>query len=83
MPDGRRPAAEVGGGKRFLAGKEAVCRAHDCFRIVGLAVNYQPVRASLTEPVFLEESVLAEPVILRHGLNNLVAGQLPQCHTAM
>ena len=83
VSDGRRPAAEVGGGKRFPAGKEAVCRAHDCLRIVGLAVNHQLIRASLTEPVLFEESVLAEPVILRHGLKNLAAGQLPQCHTAM
>ncbi len=82
-PDGRRPAAEVGGGKRFPAGKEAVCRAHDCLRIVGLAVNHQPIRASHAEPVLFEETVLAEPVILRHGLKNLAAGQLRQCHTAM
>jgi hypothetical protein len=60
-----------------------VSRAHDCLRIVGLAVNYQPVRASRAEPVLFEKPVLAEPVILRHGLANLVAGQLPQCHAAI
>lgn len=72
--DGRRPAAEAGSGKRFLAGNEAMCRAHDRLRIIGLAVNHQPVRASRTEPVLLEEPVLAKPVILRHGSENLEAG---------
>ena len=56
---------------------------HDRLRIVGLAVNHQTVRAGRAEPVLLEEPVLAKPVILRHGLENLAAGQLPQCHTDM
>ena len=81
--DGRRPAAEVRGGKGFLAWKEAVRGTHDRLRIVGLAVNHQTVRAGHAEPVLLEKPVLAKPVILRHGLENLAAGQFPQCHTDM
>jgi hypothetical protein len=81
--DGRCPAAEVGGGKRFLAGKEAVRDTHDRLRIVGLAVNYQAVRAGRAELVLIEERVLTQLVILRYGLEDLAAGQFLQCHIDM
>ena len=50
--DGRRPAAEVVGGERFLTWKEAVRGTHDRLRIVGLAVNHQTAERAAPNPYF-------------------------------
>lgn len=57
--------------------------ANDRLGIIGLAVDHQEIRASLSEPVLPEERVAAKPAVLCHSLKNLAISKLLQCHLPM
>ena len=71
---------EFVGGQCGPPGQEAVRDADDGLRVVALAVVDQDVMVGTAEAIFVQESVLAKPVVLRDGREHCLAGDIPKRH---